>query len=95
MLIATPCVKASVVLYNCAAGSPASADRVSWRPHPTFSCNHFSRTFKESRTKEPSDWILAESFVHDDRRLMRAAEGLGDSRNSDPSSISEEEARRI
>ena len=83
MLIATPCVNASVALYICAAANPTCASWVNWRPQLTFSFSHCSRTFRESRTKDPSVWSCVGSFAHNASKSMRAAEGRGDSRNSE------------
>merc|ERR1719379_2261028 len=45
MLIATPCVNASVLEYSCAAGSPTCTG-VNWKPPTTFSCSHRSHTVR-------------------------------------------------
>ena len=87
MLIATPCVNASVVLHICAADNPTCAIWINWRPQLTLCFNHFSRNFRESRTKDPSDWSCMGSFAHNERKSMRAAEGRVESRNSDSISM--------
>jgi hypothetical protein len=68
-------VKASVVPYSRTEVSPPCTCGPNWRPPLTFSFNHFSRTLRESRTKDPSDWNHVGSFVRNDIKLMRDTQG--------------------